>query len=159
MFINNATETGEIINKKHDTIIVLTGAKGRIDAGLELLSKQHADSLFVSGVGANAALEDLSKYLVSFKEHQIHPLKSSITLGHAASSTEENAKETLAWVQNNGFKNIILVTSDYHMPRSLYLFEQAMPDIKITTYPVISYASLKLFFTEYNKYLLTIIAI
>jgi uncharacterized SAM-binding protein YcdF (DUF218 family) len=145
------------INKKYDAIVVLTGAKGRIDTGMQLLWDKHAEHLFVSGVGQYAILKDLSQYLDSFTPKQAESLKSSITLGHLASSTEENALETLHWIRDKHYKNIILVTSNYHIPRSLYLFESLMPEINFTPYPLVkSHISLKLAFIEYNKYLYVI---
>ena len=143
------------IHEKADAVIVLTGARGRIDIGLELLSKQHADHLFVSGVGQNAVLSDLSKYLVSFTPDQVEFLKDYISLGHLANSTQENALETFQWVKKHNYKKIFLVTSSYHMQRSLLLFKQLMPDVTITPYPLVSApTSFKLLFLEYNKYLL-----
>ena len=149
----------EEINPKEtaDAIIVLTGAKGRIDAGLHLLAQKYGEHLFISGVGQNAALEDLSQYLSSFTTEQVASYKSSITLGHFADSTEGNAIESLAWLKKHGYKKIILVTSNYHMPRSSYLFKYFMPDINITQYQVVGSPNPKLVFLEYHKFLLCLI--
>ncbi len=139
---------------KADAIVVLTGARGRIDAGIKLLVEGHAPKLFVSGVGKNALLKDLSKYLDFFAPAQLEQLKDSIILGHAANSTEENAKETKEWLQKYNLHKIILVTSDYHTPRSLLLFEEEIPGLLIIPYPLApSFVSLRLVFLEYNKYL------
>jgi uncharacterized SAM-binding protein YcdF (DUF218 family) len=158
IFIINTPMKEPAINEKYDAIIVLTGAKGRIDAGMQLLLDKHAEHLFVSGVGKDTALKDLSKFLVSFTPEQVDSLKSSISLGHFANSTEENAIETLEWIESRNYKKILLVTSNYHMLRSLFLFKKLMPDIIITPYPLIkSPISWKLVFLEYNKFLLALI--
>ncbi|MEK6734311.1 MAG: YdcF family protein [Pseudomonadota bacterium] len=145
------------LNGKADAIIVLTGALGRIDAGLQLLSDKYAEHLFISGVGQKTLLEDLSKYLVSFPAKQAVELKSEITLGHFANSTKENAIETAQWIKKNNYKKIILVTSNYHMPRSLYLFRKLMPaDVEVIPYAIIKkrgFNNYKLLSIEYHKFL------
>ena len=145
------------------TIVVFTGAKGRIDAGLQLLEKEKAKELFISGVGRRTALNHLTKYLSNFEPTKLEKLKPFIYLGHFANSTEGNATETKAWLKKYNRTSIILVTSNYHMPRSLILLKSVMPNIKITPYNVIrkdkswnSIAVLKLVFLEYNKLLFTL---
>lgn len=155
-FVYFFIEVSQIKNSKNhaDAVVVLTGARGRIDAGLELLYEKSADKLFISGVGQKAALKDLSKFLHHFPGEEMLKLEHSIYLGHCASTTEENAIETAEWIKNNNISSIILVTSNYHMPRSLYLLKKAMP--KITIFPYISSndINLRMIFFEYNKYLL-----
>jgi uncharacterized SAM-binding protein YcdF (DUF218 family) len=140
-----------------DAIVVLTGSKGRIDAGLNLLAQKYARHLFISGVGQNAPLNDLGKHLSSFPEDKLNDHKDNITLGHFADSTEGNAIETANWVNKHNYDHIILVTSNYHMPRSIYLFEKAIPDVEITPYQVVAASSTKLNFIEYNKFLLCLL--
>lgn len=154
-FVNKIRLTEPEINKKFDAIVVLTGAKGRIETGIKLLSAKKAGRLFISGVGKNAVLKDLVQHFELFTPEQMELLKHSITLGHEANSTEENAIETSRWLNQNDYKDIILVTSNYHMPRSLYLFNSLIPNISITPYPLVKNSiSLKLALLEYNKYLL-----
>ena len=163
-FINQIKLTEPDNIETADAIIVLTGSKGRIDAGIKLLLEKKAKVLFVSGVGKKAVLGDLSKYLLSFSPQDIEPLKESIVLGYSANSTEENAIETAEWVQQHNYKKIILVTSNYHMPRSLLLLGFTMPNVEITPYPVIKskqywqhISTVKLVFLEYNKFLFSYI--
>ena len=158
IFIDKIITVKSTITVKSDAIVVLTGGKGRIDAGIDLLFKDYAGHLFISGVGQKADLKDLAKYLESFTPEQIEKLKHKITLGHFASSTEENALETKEWIDKYNYKNIVLVTSNYHMPRSLYLFRFLIPNISITPYSLVKNPiSLKLAFMEYNKYLLYVV--
>lgn len=153
-FIDQMNLNQKFMNHKYDAIIVLTGAKGRIDTGIKLLSENKARHLFISGVGQNANLSDLSKYIDSFSEDDIHALEQKITLGHTATSTEENAVESMKWIKNNNYNSIILVTSNYHMLRSLFLFQRYLPNIEIMPfYSSRSSKSLKLTFLEFNKYL------
>ena len=144
-----------------DAIVVLTGSSGRIDAGLELLEANKAKHLFISGVGQDATLEDLSRNLTSFEQEKVANLKDHISLGHAANSTDENATEATNWVKEHGYNSIILVTSNYHMPRSLYIFKKSMTDVTIIPYPLVKNEqfwqlnTLKIVALEYNKLLLS----
>lgn len=153
-FIDQMNVKTNVIDHKYDAIIVLTGAKGRIDTGLKLLSESKAEHLFISGVGQDVSLKDLGKYIDSLSENEIKNLEHKITLGHAATSTEENAIESMQWVKSNDYKSIILVTSDYHMLRSLFLFERYLLNTEIIPfYSSKSNISLQIAFLEYNKYL------
>lgn len=157
VFLSKISNEEINLEEKADAIIVLTGAKGRIDAGLHLLSFDYGKHLFISGVGQNVPLKDLSKFLSSFSSEYVESLKSSITLDHFADSTIGNASESLEWVRKNNYKKIILVTSNYHMPRSLWLFRNSMPDIEIIPYPVVNNINYQQAFLEYNKFLVCLI--
>ncbi len=157
LFLSKISHEKIELNERADAIIVLTGAKGRIDAGLQLLSFDYGKHLFISGVGQNVPLKDLSKFLSSFSSDYVETLKSSITLDHFADSTEGNAIESMEWIKNNGYKKIILVTSNYHMPRSLRLFKNSMPNIEIIPYPVVNNINYQQAFLEYNKFLVCLI--
>ena len=49
---------------------------------------------------------------------------------------EGNAVETAAWMKEQGFRSLRLVTASYHMPRSLLEFNHAMPELEIVPHPV-----------------------
>lgn len=51
--------------------------------------------------------------------------KDKIITEEASRDTLENASYTLKICREKGYKRIILVTSSYHMPRSVYLFKKA----------------------------------
>jgi uncharacterized SAM-binding protein YcdF (DUF218 family) len=61
---------------------------------------------------------------------------SRITLGHLADDTVGNAEETKVWVRANTIRSIRLVTASYHMRRSLWEFQHAMPDVSLIAHPV-----------------------
>jgi uncharacterized SAM-binding protein YcdF (DUF218 family) len=143
-----------------DAIVVLTGGTGRLDEGLNLLAAARAKKLFVSGVYQGV---DVQK-LLEISQHRPEELSCCIALGHAAGSTEGNALETAAWVREQRFTSIRLVTASYHMPRSLAEFRHEMPDVKIVPNPVFPpqfkrerwwewRGSAQLVIAEYLKYL------
>jgi uncharacterized SAM-binding protein YcdF (DUF218 family) len=147
--------------QRTDAIVVLTGGTGRLRQGFELLARDRAQELFVSGVGRGVKVSEL--LLID----RIAPpeLACCVVLGYTADDTHGNALETAAWMRLQGFTSLRLVTATYHMPRSLLEFRAAMPDIEILPHPVFSRnfrqsdwwqwpGSTVLLVKEYNKYLL-----
>ncbi len=149
--------------RETDAIVVLTGGSGRVPQGLELLSSGRARKLFVSGVYHGVDVEELLR--VSRQSPQ--DLACCIALGYQADNTRGNAVETAAWMRAEGLRSLRLVTSAYHMPRSLLEFRRTMPDIVIVPHPVLPEgfdrqrlwrwpASPGLIVSEYTKYLVAV---
>jgi uncharacterized SAM-binding protein YcdF (DUF218 family) len=63
--------------------------------------------------------------------------KCCVDVGYDANDTSGNASETRAWARANHFSRLIIVTSSYHMPRSLAEFGRVMPDATLVPYPVL----------------------
>jgi uncharacterized SAM-binding protein YcdF (DUF218 family) len=146
-----------------DAIVVLTGGSERLHEGLELLQEGKGRKLFVSGVNPEVGLSQLLR--ASGKT----PVSKCcwIVLGHKAASTLENAAETAAWMRKEGYGSLRLVTSWYHMPRSLLDFARAMPKMTIVAHPVFPAqnaggrwwaheSALRLLAREYSKYLVAL---
>tara|TARA_R110002110_G_scaffold85816_4_gene223875 strand:+ start:218454 stop:219083 length:630 start_codon:yes stop_codon:yes gene_type:complete len=110
-----------------DAIVVLTGGRGRVERGTELLARSVAGSMLISGVGANVSARDL----IPPQKLKSATLECCVTLGRAARNTRENAVETAGWVAANGVTSLRLVTADFHMPRSLLEFHARLPDVKL----------------------------
>ena len=51
-------------------------------------------------------------------------------------NTIGNADEAREWTARWGFRSIMVVTSDFHMARSLTEFSRAMPGVKLIAHPV-----------------------
>ena len=121
-------------NKDYDAIVVVTGGKGRLSTGLELLDNKIAPKMFISGVGQGMDIRRLLK----IAKDQPHRLECCVFLGYDATSTVENAIETAAWVTKNTIDKILLVTSSYHMSRTVLEFNHAMPTVQVDTYAITS---------------------
>ena len=145
-----------------DAIVVLTGGSGRLETGLNLLSNGIGRKLFVSGVYHGVEVSQLLQQSQKFPEK----LECCIDLGYAAANTYGNAKETAAWMRQQGFSSLTLVTAHYHMRRALIEFHRMMPDTRIVPHPVVppNFVSQQwwlgrgnalLLVSEYNKYLIT----
>jgi len=144
-----------------DAIVVLTGGRGRVETGVELLRQGLAPKLFVSGAGGRASLDDLLPDSLSVTPE----IAAAVTLGREADDTPGNAAETAAWTSRENITSLRLVTAAYHMPRSLLELQTAMPRMRIVPHPVFP-ANVKadwwrwsgtagLIAREYTKYLLT----
>jgi uncharacterized SAM-binding protein YcdF (DUF218 family) len=158
------SEKTELTNRA-DAIIVLTGGNDRIAEGVRLLADGKADKLLISGVNKKSEFADLiSVQGVDDLLAVGATLTNKISLGRKAVNTVGNAAETKEWADKNGVQSIILVTANYHMPRSLVEFRRLMPEKEIVAYPVFPHEFDKskwqddkktrdLIIREYNKYL------
>lgn len=148
----------EDYKEKTDAIVVLTGGRYRILVAHNLLNLGLAPKMFISGVPQNITLGQLLQKNGIFPDHI-----SNIEVGNAATDTVGNAAEVADWVRKNNIKSVRLVTSNYHIPRSLAELKTHETRLKVIIHPVYSekisfewwrsWATFKFIFTEYNKYL------
>jgi uncharacterized SAM-binding protein YcdF (DUF218 family) len=124
---------------KADGIVVLTGDQARISTGARLLMQGHARRLLISGVHpATRVPIELSRQIGGSEAWREAVIKCCIDLGRDAQNTSGNADEARQWQSTHGFRSLIVVTSSYHMPRSLTEFARAMPDTRLVPVPVAS---------------------
>ena len=151
------TETRPASNA--DGIVVLTGGSSRVSDAIELLAAGYGKRLLISGVHPTSAASDISR---SLPDNQAL-LSCCVDLDHSAINTRSNAAETRRWAHERGFKSLIVVTSNYHMPRAIVELSHAMPDIRLVPFAVVgdkwrdepwwmSGATLRLVLSEYAKY-------
>lgn len=114
-----------------DAIVVLTGGSGRLRAGIDLLLADRAERLFVSGVYRGVEVAQLLALL----KRNTDAIEDRVSIGNAI-DTIENAIETSAWMRENDYRSMRLVTAAYHMPRSLLEMHAMMPDVDIVPHPV-----------------------
>jgi len=117
-----------------DVAIVLTGGAGRIEKGIEILNKNKVKKLFISGVHKSVVVKKLLNVVKdnSFSQYN----KSNIILGYQAKTTFDNGIEVANFIKNNNYKSIYLITSKFHMPRSMYEVSYRLPNVKIIPYPI-----------------------
>lgn len=149
---------------KTDAIVVLTGGSGRLETGLSLLAADRAQKLFISGVYRGVDVERI----IALSQQRSQNFECCVVLGYSASSTAENALETVEWVNAQGYSSVRLVTADYHMPRSLLEIRNRMPGVDVIPHAVFprgfkrdkwwaSPGSAKLVISEYTKYLVAMV--
>lgn len=147
-----------------DGIVVLTGASDeRIAAGLSLLEQGKGKRMLVSGVNEQVRREEL-------RQAQNAPRRlyeCCVDLGYDAQDTPGNAREIHEWAKAKGFTRLIVVTSDYHMPRSLLELRAEGPELELFPYPVVTrlldnrkwwqdQRTTRLVVSEYSKYLVVL---
>ena len=145
-----------------DGVDALTGAGSneRIGAAMELLADGKARRMLVSGVSREASREDIR--VVSRAVRRLYDC--CVDLGFDAANTLGNARETQEWARAMRFDSLIVVSADYHMPRAMLELRGAMPDKRLTPYPVATSVmnagrwwrtsgAARLMVTEYCKYL------
>jgi uncharacterized SAM-binding protein YcdF (DUF218 family) len=116
-----------------DGIVVLTGASSaRIDAAIQLLETGKGRRLLISGVNPEVRPRELR----DVARGAGHAYDCCVDLGFQAANTLGNARETAAWARKHGFRSLIVVTADYHMPRSILELRAALPNTRLQPYPV-----------------------
>ncbi len=131
-FAAQIPDNEETSTTANDAIVVLTGGSERLGEGVRLLAEGQGKKLFVSGVYRGVDV----RALLRLSQDAPEELACCITLGYEADDTRGNARETAAWIAEEGYSSLRLVTAAYHMPRSLLLFRRAMPDVAILPHPV-----------------------
>ena len=143
-----------------DGIVVLTGGASRIQEAVKLLAEGKAKRLLISGVNRSTTRQQLE----SLVPGNGRLFTCCIDIDRRAADTIGNAEESKDWASSLGFTTLILVTSAYHMPRSLLEFERVMPNVKVTPYPVNSHntnvanwwshpGTMRVLVKEYVKYI------
>src|ERR1700736_381460 len=120
-------------DRKADGIVVLTGGSSRVSDAMELLASGYGQRLLISGVHPTNAASDISR---SLPDNQ-SLLSCCVDLDRSAVNTRSNAAETRRWARDRGFKSLIVVTSNYHMPRAIVELSHAMPDIRLIPFAVV----------------------
>ncbi|WP_375457988.1 YdcF family protein [uncultured Enterovirga sp.] len=143
-----------------DGIVVLTGGAQRIEDAIELLAKGYAGRLLITGVNERTSRETIKRLTPGQREF----VECCVDLDYRAQNTVGNAAEIALWVRSRGFTSLIVVTSNYHLPRTLAELDEALPEIRKIPYAVVASgrgpdgfwslaARAKLLVSEYIKYI------
>jgi len=149
---------------KADAIVVLTGARDRIAAAMRLLEAGRGARLLISGVNPEVSRDDLEALIGGPGTR----FACCVDLGFEARTTDGNAAETALWAAENSYRSLIVVTSTYHMPRSLIVLSREMPGVILIPHPVAyrggaadrapgPLAAARLLVPEYAKYVITVL--
>lgn len=116
-----------------DGIVVLTGkGGGRLQAGARLLNGKYGERLLISGVNPSLNPQTVQSLL----DLPDGLFQCCVDLDYMAEDTVGNGEQTANWAKALGYETVILVTSDYHMPRANVEISAAMDGIHIIPYPV-----------------------
>jgi len=143
-----------------DAIIVVTGGQSRIDAAVDLLRSGKGKRLLISGVNPMAKREDLRAATGGDRGL----FACCVDIDHAALDTIGNAEESAKWVRGHAYDSVILVTNNYHIPRTMLEMRRLLDHEDLQPYPVVNTRldggewltkprAIRVLFTEYTKYL------
>lgn len=117
-----------------DGIVVLTGGSQRLKLALDLLGKGMGERLLISGVHQSTTPQQLRRLTRSSSAM----FNCCVDMGYEALDTIGNAQETVGWISEHGYRRVLVVTNNYHMPRSLIELRRADPQTEFIAYPVIN---------------------
>ena len=132
LFAREASAYGPRSDARGDAIVALTGGADRVITAVRLLDEGRGARLLISGVNPDAPLEDVREAAGASAEL----FACCIDAGAQARDTAGNARETARWARENGYERLIVVTSDYHMPRALAELRAALPEAGFVPYGV-----------------------
>ena len=116
-----------------DAIVALTGPSSeRVNTAIRLLEQGKGERVLISGVNREVRRRELRELTPGSSRL----FNCCVDLGFEAEDTVGNAQEIAAWARSKGYDSLIVVTSDYHMPRSLLEIRGAAPGVKLTPYAV-----------------------
>jgi uncharacterized SAM-binding protein YcdF (DUF218 family) len=162
-FIFNIAGDEVTLDTKADGIVALTGAAARIPDAIELLATDRGKRLLITGVHRATSSKEIARLTPLYSRY----FTCCIDLDRSALNTFGNALETKRWARAHNFNSLIVVTSNWHMPRAMAELAHQLPDVTLVAYPVISekvktepwWSNLdtaRFLFAEYLKYVLAL---
>jgi uncharacterized SAM-binding protein YcdF (DUF218 family) len=116
-----------------DGVVAFTGASdARITAAMKLLETGKAKRMLISGVSRRANRRDIRDVAKATRRFY----DCCVDLGFKAVNTVGNGRETAQWARAEGYRTLIVVTADYHMPRAMLELRAALPEAELTPYPI-----------------------
>ena len=142
-----------------DAIVVLTGGYQRIDNAIGLLESGAGQRLLISGVNPATSGNQIRK----LTQTSSALFECCVDMGYEAVDTLGNANETARWISDHGYRRVLVVTNNYHMPRSLLELKLSDDVTEFVAYPVVNSdlkngnwltqpAILRALLSEYLKY-------
>lgn len=106
-----------------DCGIVLTGGPGRIRAGIGLLADQKIKKLIISGVHPDSQLREIFPNWPFYSGLR----EEDVILEKRSETTWGNAQQSLPIVEALRCRDVVIVTSQIHMPRAFRTFRAVFP--------------------------------
>jgi uncharacterized SAM-binding protein YcdF (DUF218 family) len=116
-----------------DAVFVLTGGAGRIQEGYRIWAAGSAKDLCILGAGRNVKPEQLLPDAAGLPVRA----RSRIRVEGWSENTLENAISAKSIAEDRKYASVILVTSDYHVPRAHLAFREILPpEVSLSVAPV-----------------------
>lgn len=122
-----------------DVIIAVSGGDttARTQQAIDLYKKGWAPKLIFSGAALDKSGPSNAKVMRDQALLQGVP-SADIIIEEASETTEQNAKQTGSIISRKDIRSAIVVTSAYHMKRTLVEFRHQSPDASFRPHPVSS---------------------
>lgn len=122
------------LDRNADGIVVLTGGASRVTDALDLLAEGRGKRLLITGVNPTTRYTEIARMSRRYE----YLVACCVDLDYSAVNTVGNAVETRRWVTARGFASLIVVTSNYHMPRTLAELARQLPETTLIPFPVVA---------------------
>jgi len=118
-----------------DAVLVFTGGESRIAAGYRAWKEGKGKELFILGAGPEAKLANILPEGEQVTQDDL----PRIHIEGWSENTLENAVSAKSAVVSRMYRKVILVTSDYHVPRAHLTLRRILPPtVSISVIPVTS---------------------
>ncbi|MEC9282883.1 MAG: YdcF family protein [Bdellovibrionota bacterium] len=131
-------------DQRADCGLVLTGGAARISEGFSLLSQNRIKKLVISGVNPNSKLHEIFPQLVFYGNLS----EEDILLEKRSKTTYGNAQQSAVLIDALNCKDIILITSWYHMKRASKTLRSSLPNSFPVYHRAVIYGSKEFWSTE-----------
>jgi uncharacterized SAM-binding protein YcdF (DUF218 family) len=163
-FVGQIADQETRLDTTADGVVVLTGAAARIPDAMELLATQRGKRLLITGVHRATSASEIVRLTPIYEKL----FACCVDLDRSALNTVGNAIETRRWARERNFNSLIVVTSNWHMPRAMVELSHQLPDARLVAYPVIAErakteawwsngATIRLYLSEYLKYVFAVL--
>jgi uncharacterized SAM-binding protein YcdF (DUF218 family) len=153
-FIRDVPAEEVSLDRNADGIVALTGGASRIADAIELLASGRGKRLLISGAYRATNSKEISRLNPEFERW----VRCCVDFDRSV-NTLGNALETKRWAESRGFRSLIVVTSNYHMPRALAEIAHQLPDVALVPFPVVTdrqrterLGTMRRMFVEYVKF-------
>lgn len=124
--IKASTRTVSAWKEDHraDCAVVLTGGLGRVRDGVDLLAQKQISKLILAGVYTSSKFEEIFPLWPYYGSVN----RKDVILERRSQTTYGNAQQALSLVEALRCRDIILITSNLHMPRAYRTFRAIFPE-------------------------------
>ncbi|GHC76307.1 YdcF family protein [Limoniibacter endophyticus] len=147
-----------------DAIVVVTGGYARLTPAIDLLRTGKGKRLLISGVNPMAKPDEIR--IATGTDRKL--FDCCVDIDKAALNTIGNATESAKWIRGHKFRSVIVVTNNYHMPRTLLELQRTLSKVELRPYPVVltrlddgawlhNPDAVRVLLTEYSKYLAALV--